>query len=159
MDTPAEFILQHPPALYVELDDVKHRFLPDAPCAEHAIPGADPQCPRCFARPGVLRMKPHEATWYFQHKDLGRKPCPIRRVQLPVMPLLACPLYGLQGTTADPGLVAHWTVPKRMSSDVHWLLVYVVLSRVRSLGSLVSFDFSDAPREVIERGPPDSCVG
>eukprot|EP00974_Lingulodinium_polyedra_P040405 3880349-Lingulodinium_polyedra.AAC.1 len=60
------------------------------------------------------------------------------------MPLLACPLYGLQGTTADPGLVAHWSVPKRMGSDVHWLLVYVVLSRVRSLDSLVSFDFSDS---------------
>ena len=70
------------------------------------------------------------------------------------MPLPACPLYGLQGTTADPGLVAHWTVPKRMSPDVHWLLVYVVLSRVRSLDSLVSFDFSDALRKVIERGPP-----
>ena len=75
------------------------------------------------------------------------------------MPLLACPLYGLQGTTADPGLVAHWTAPKRMSPDVHWLLVYVALSRVRSLSSLVSFDFSDTLREVIERGPPDNCVG
>ena len=65
-DTPAEFNLQHPPALYVELDDVKHRFLPDVPCAEHAVPGADPPCPRCFARPGVLRLKPQEVTWYFQ---------------------------------------------------------------------------------------------
>ena len=75
------------------------------------------------------------------------------------MPLIACALYGLQGTTADPGLVAHWTTPKRMSSDVHWLLVYVVLSRVRSVNTLVAFDFSDTLREVIERGPPDNYVG
>ena len=75
------------------------------------------------------------------------------------MPVLACPLYGLQGTTADPGLVARWNVPKRMSTDVRWLLVYVILSRARALNSLVSFGFSDALREVIERGPPDNFVG
>ena len=75
------------------------------------------------------------------------------------MPLLACPFYGLQGTTADPGLVAHWNVPKDMRADLHWLLVYVMLSRVRSLDSLVSFGFSDTLREVIERGPPDNFVG
>ena len=46
-----------------------------------------------------------------------------------------------------------------MSPDVHWLLVYVILSRVRALKSLVSFGFSDALREVIERGPPDNFVG
>ena len=47
----------------------------------------------------------------------------------------------------------------RMSADVHWLLVYVVLSRTRSLNSLMSFDFSDTLREVVERGPPDNFVG
>ena len=104
-------------------------------------------------------MKPREVTWYFKHRELGRKACPIRRIQLPSMPLLVCPLYGLQGTTADPGLVAHWNVPKNMSADLHWLLVYVMLSRVRSLDSLVSFGFSDTLRAVIERGPPDNFVG
>jgi len=64
----------------------------------------------------------------------------VHREQLPIMPLLACPLYGLQGTTADPGLVAHWTVPKKM-------------------GTLVSFDFSNDLRAIIERGPPDNFVG
>ena len=62
------------------------------------------------------------------------------------MTLLAGPLYGLQGATADPGLVAHWNVPKRMSPDVHWLLVYVILSRVRALKSIVSFGFADTLR-------------
>ena len=46
-----------------------------------------------------------------------------------------------------------------MSPDVHWLLVYVIPLRVRSLKSLVSFGFSDTLREVIERGPPDNFVG
>ena len=50
-------------------------------------------------------------------------------------------------------------VPKRMSPDVHWLLVYVILSRVRAFNSPVSFGFSDTLREVIERGPPDNFVG
>ena len=50
-------------------------------------------------------------------------------------------------------------VPKRMSPDVHWLLVYVILSRARALKSFVSFGFSDTLREVIERGPPDNFVG
>ena len=107
----------------------------------------------------VLRLNPHYVAWYFQHKDIGRKPCPMRRIQLPSMPLLACPLYGLQGTTADPGMVAHLTVLNRMDSDVNWLVVYVILSSVRSLNSLVSFGFSDTLREVIERGPPDKYVG
>ena len=75
------------------------------------------------------------------------------------MPLLACPLYGLQGTTADPGLVAHWMVPNKIDADVDWLVVYVILSRVRSLNSLVSFGVSDTLRDVIEGGPPDDFVG
>ena len=50
-------------------------------------------------------------------------------------------------------------VPKRMSPDVHWLLVYVILSRVRAFNSPVSFGFSDTLRDVIEGGPPDECVG
>ena len=40
-----------------------------------------------------------------------------------------------------------------MSTDAHWLLVYAILARDRSFGTLVSFDFSDALRAVIERGP------
>ena len=160
-DTPAEMQLTHIPILYVQLDDIGHRFLPPLPCVHHAhaASGSDPACPSCFSRPGVIQINPLEVTWYFADKDLGSRPCPVNRQQLPVMPLLACPLYGLQGTTADPGLVAHWTVPKRMSQEVHWLLVYVILSRVRSLDSLISFDFSDSLREVVERGPPDNLVG
>merc|ERR1712051_682084 len=34
-DTPAEFDLLYPPPLYVRLDGVRQRFLPDVPCAEH----------------------------------------------------------------------------------------------------------------------------
>ena len=75
------------------------------------------------------------------------------------MPAQVCPLYGLQGTTADPGLCAHWAIPKRMDGEVKWLMVYVMLSRVRSLDCLASFGLPDNFRELIESGPPDTLVG
>ena len=58
--------------------------------------------PLMLPPPGLVQLRPHEATWYFADRELGGRPCPVHREQLPVMPLLACPLYGLQGTTADP---------------------------------------------------------
>ena len=49
----------------------------------------------------------------------------VDRLQLPILPEVVCTLYGLQGTTADPGLFAHWHMPVRMDAEVKWLLVYV----------------------------------
>ena len=79
-------------------------------------------------------------------------------MQLPIMPEKACPLYGLQGTTADPGLIAHWAMPARGSRDIKWLIVYVMLSRVRGLDCLASFGLSDKIREIIESGPPEELI-
>ena len=81
------------------------------------------------------------------------------RLQLPIMPEQTCPLYGLQGTTADPGLWAHWNMPHRMDPEVKWLQVYVMLSRVRGLDCLVSSGLNDKIREIIETGPPKMLVG
>ena len=81
------------------------------------------------------------------------------RLQLPIMPEQTCPLYGLQGTSADPGLWAHWNMPHRMDPEVKWLLVYVMLSRVRGLDCLVSSGLNDKIREIIETGPPKMLVG
>ena len=39
----------------------------------------------------------------------------------------------MQGTTADPGMVAYWMFPLRRSETIQWLIVYVMLSRPRSL--------------------------
>ena len=83
----------------------------------------------------------------------------VGRLQLPILPEQTCPLYGLQGTTADPGLWAHWQTPKRMDPEVKWLLVYVMLSRVRGLDCLVSSGLNDKIKDIMEKGPPETLVG
>ena len=60
----------------------------------------------------------------------------------------------MQGTTADPGLLAYWFFPQRCSDTIRWLIVYVMLSRVRSLSCLKSIGLTSKIREIIEGGPP-----
>ena len=74
------------------------------------------------------------------------------------MPANAMPLYSMQGTTADPGMVAYWFFPQRCSPTVRWLIVYVMLSRPRSLATLKSIGLSDKVRAIIEQGPPEDLV-
>ena len=68
------------------------------------------------------------------------------------------PLYSMQGTTADPGMVAYWFFPQRCSPTVKWLIVYVMLSRPRSLATRKSVGLTDKVRAIIERGPPEELV-
>jgi len=75
------------------------------------------------------------------------------------MPEKACSLYTLQGTTTDPGLIAHFAMPKRLDNDIKWLIVYVMLSRVRSLDRLASLGLNDNIRKIMEAGPPETLVG
>ena len=70
------------------------------------------------------------------------------------MPAAACLLYSLQGATCDPGLIAHFAMPTRADGDIKWLIIYVLLSRVRSLSCLRSFGLSTKVRSIIEGGPP-----
>ena len=88
----------------------------------------------------------------------SRTPSPellkVSRNQLPLMPAAACPLYSLQGATCDPGLIAHFVMPKRADGDIKWLCVYVLLSRVRSLSRLRSIGLTSKIRQIIEGGPP-----
>ena len=51
-------------------------------------------------------------------------------------------------------LIAHFIMPKRVDDDIKWLIVYVMLSRVRSLESLRSIGLSSKIRKIIEGGPP-----
>ena len=81
------------------------------------------------------------------------------RLQLPILPEQTCPLYGLQGTTAYPGLGAHWNMPARMDPEVIWLVVYVMLSRVRGLDCLVSSGLNEKIKDIMESGPPEMLVG
>ena len=45
-------------------------------------------------------------------------------------------------------------MPKRADDDIKWLIVYVTLSRVRSLSNLRSIGLNVKIRKVIEQGPP-----
>ena len=85
----------------------------------------------------------------------------MRRKQLPIMPARVVPLYSMQGTTADPGLVAYWCFPEFCSETVKWLIVYVMLSRPRSLATLRSVGLAQQEskiRGLIEGGAPGDLV-
>ena len=99
-----------------------------------------------------------KATWYYNDQQ-EQYASSVDRLQLPILPEAVCPLYGLQGTTADPGLWAHWNMPARMDPEVRWLLVYVMLSRVRGLDCLVSSGLNEKIRDIMEKGPPEVLVG
>ena len=68
------------------------------------------------------------------------------------------PLYSLQGATCDPGLIAHFEMPTCADEDIAWLIVYVLLSRVRSLANLRSIGITSQTRKIIEAGPPSTLA-
>ena len=78
----------------------------------------------------------------------------MKRTQLPILPEAACALFSLQGATCDPGLIAHFAMTQRADSDIKWLILYVLLSRVRSLARLRSVGLTSKIRQIIEGGPP-----
>ena len=51
-------------------------------------------------------------------------------------------------------MIAHFIMPRRADDDIKWLIVYVLLSRVRSLSCLRSFGLDAKIRKIIEGGPP-----
>ena len=55
-------------------------------------------------------------------------------------------------------MVAYWMFPLRCSETIQWLIVYVMLSRPRSLSQLKSVNLTTKIREIIEGGPPDDLV-
>ena len=64
----------------------------------------------------------------------------------------------MQGTTADTGLVAYWFFPQQCDTTIRWLIVYVMLSRPRSLATLKSVNLTQNIRDIIEQGPPNDLV-
>ena len=67
----------------------------------------------------------------------------------------------MQGATADPGLLAYWCFPEFCSETVRWLIVYVMLSRPRSLDTLRSVGLAmqgEKIRALIEGGAPEALV-
>ena len=148
-----------PKAIYVQLDDCGLQLLPPAPCPEHSQ--RVPTCHHCTnaARPGVMAIRPMTYTFkHFYSPAEKAKYVMVARTQIPLMPAAALSLYSMQGTTADPGLVAYWFFPQRCTETIRWLIVYVMLSRPRSLATLKSVNLTRQIRNIIEKGPPEDLV-
>ena len=126
---------------------------PPLACQRHQQAGFAKDCEACRAFEGWALVEPISKTWSFTDPTTGML-LKVVRSQLPLMPAEACPLYSLQGATCDPGLIAHFEMPKRADDDIKWLIVYVLLSRVRSLANLRSIGMTSQIRKIIEAGPP-----
>lgn len=50
-------------------------------------------------------------------------------------------------------------MPKRTSAEIKFLIVYVLLSRVRKTDDLISVGLDHDIRVIIESGPPENLVG
>jgi hypothetical protein len=142
-----------PLGVYVKLDKCTHEFLPPVVCHKHKRAGFCKDCKECRAFEGWVLIEPISRTWTFTD-PVTEVTFKVSRTQLPLMPEAACPLYSLQGATCDPGLIAHFCMPKRADDDIKWLIVYVLLSRVRSLSRLRSVGLDSKIRKIIEGGPP-----
>ena len=157
-DLLAEMVLDElPVGVYVKLDKCDHEFLPAIKCPKHARSGFCKDCSECRSFPGWILVQPLCRTWTFTDPVTGRT-LQVQRTQLPLMPEPACPLYSLQGATCDPGLIAHLIMPRRADDDIKWLIVYVMLSRVRSLSCLRSIGLNAKIRKIIEGGPPSNLA-
>lgn len=155
-------LLYMPPVIYLEFYDCNDLFLPVTPCEEHRASGIDPECEACALRfqelEGVFAVRPLQRTWNYSGPCVDGESVKVRRLQYPLMPASTLTLYSMQGVTADPGLIAFWQIPKRLTSDIKWLIVYVMLSRVRSLSQLRSVGLSPIIRGIIESGAPPDLV-
>ena len=149
-----------PTAVLVKLHDCKHVFLPVQPCSNCTI--FTETCLGCMATrqelEGVVAVTPLSRTWKYDGSELNGQFINVKRRQMPLAPARVLPLYSMQGMTATPGLVAHWVVPPRLSSDIKWLICYVTLSRVPSLKQLRSIGLTEQIRDILEGGPPEGVV-
>ena len=152
-----EILLRHlPKAIFVKLDDCTEEFLPRTQCDRHGE--YCDACPDCQKHPGVIMVRPKKQSWHFESKDQPGIKKKVQRTQICLMPVATCSLYSLQGTTAEPGLVAHFTLPTRLGNAMKWLIVYVLLSRVPSLAQLRSIGLDNKVRSIIENGPPEALL-
>ena len=103
--------IDEPKAVYVKIDDSDELFLKAAPVT--AARASQPAGPDLR---GVLAITPQCRPWKF--KAAGGGPAiPVSRTQLPVLPRKQGTLHGVQGKTADPGFIVHWTFPPGPSSS------------------------------------------
>ena len=153
-----------PKCIYVRFDGLNLETMDPRPCEKHAVLGAERSCSDCTFYTGIVAILPELSEWTFKQTGAQRskhllKPAPpmqieVRRRQFPLLPALPKTLHSLQGMTAEPGLVAHCRLPPNLSQETKWLAYYVMLSRVRSLSTLLLHGMPE--RAILEGGPPAS---
>ena len=160
LDAPVVLLRYFPCCVYVKLDrsdsDTERlRFLDDEPCERHRIGGIQDSCKECRNFADVVAIEPFTSrcAWSIDIKALDAT-VKVKRTQLPFVCAAASTEHVLQGSTCDPGLVFHWHFPRRLSSELRWLSIYVALSRVRSLDGFKSVGLTNRMRADIEAGPP-----
>lgn len=131
-----------PPHIYVRVKHCNDVFL--VPTASATQPGGPDLR-------GVIAVSPTVRKWHYKNEAM-KDSVSVARTQLPLLPRKQCTLHGVQGKTADPGFIAHWSFPARLSKESVWLAYYVSLSRPRSFKNLLSHGLPD--RNIIEGGPP-----
>eukprot|EP00812_Abedinium_dasypus_P007843 NODE_1_length_8589_cov_4.556480.p1 GENE.NODE_1_length_8589_cov_4.556480~~NODE_1_length_8589_cov_4.556480.p1 ORF type:complete len:2586 (+),score=446.46 NODE_1_length_8589_cov_4.556480:571-8328(+) len=133
-----------PKCIYVRVCDCTDVFL--APSAAATQPGS-------LDLRGVLAVQTVTRPWKYKTKAMEHAVSVTRR-QFPLLPRKQCTFHGVQGNTAEPGFIAHWSFPKGLSKESVWLAHYVGLSRPRSLATLLCHSLPD--RGIIEGGPPET---
>jgi hypothetical protein len=140
-------LLQYmPKCIYVRLVNCEEVFL--APSTGTAPLGD-------FDLRGVLAVQPMNRQWIYKGQATNNA-VTVSRTQCPLLPQKQCTLHGVQGKTADPGFIAHWSFPKGLQKESIWLAYYVSLSRPRSFSRLLCHTLPD--RSIIEGGPPESIT-
>lgn len=118
-----------PLAIYVKIDDFDTTVLPN--------------------HPGVIALQPESAKF---EALLGKEKLVVKRTQFAIAPAKVKTIHTIQGATAKPGLIAHWSLPPQLGPNATWLSRYVLLSRVPCLQTLLSVGLPS--REELEQGPP-----
>ena len=59
---------------------------------------------------GMLAIKPQTRSWHFT-PAASKTGVTVSRTQEPLLPSKQCTLHGVQGKTADPGFIVHWSYP------------------------------------------------
>ena len=75
---------------------------------------------------GVIAVSPQSRTWRYKNETM-QEPVSVSRTQIPLLPRKQCTLHGVQGKTADPGFIAHWSFPAGTVSYTHLTLPTILL--------------------------------
>ncbi len=125
------------------------------PFLEHPARTTGAAQPGAMDLTGVLAIKPQARPWNFTPAT-SKTSVKISRTQVPLLPRKQCTLHGVQGKTADPGFIVHWTFPPGLSKEPKWPAHYVSLSRPRGFKQLLGHGLP--ARELIEPAPPEEIA-